>query len=66
MPGTQAQLAAAMQAFDRMHEPHEACEDSVVFPAFRRITPAGKLADLASTSPIWSTSNSAPTNSPRW
>jgi hemerythrin-like domain-containing protein len=41
-----AQLAAAMQAFDRMYEPHEAREDTVVFPAFRQIVPAAELADL--------------------
>jgi len=28
-----------MQAFDRMYEPHEAREDTVVFPAFRQIVP---------------------------
>ncbi len=45
-PGTRAQLAAAMAAFVRMYEPHEAREDTVVFPAFRRVVPAGELADL--------------------
>jgi hemerythrin-like domain-containing protein len=45
-PGTRAQIAAAMQAFDRMYEPHEAREDTVVFPAFRQIVPPGELADL--------------------
>ncbi len=40
------QLAVAMQAFDRMYEPHEAREDTVVFPAFRQIVPAAELADL--------------------
>ena len=44
--GTRTQLAAAMQAFDRMYEPHEAREDTVVFPAFRQIVPAAELADL--------------------
>jgi hemerythrin-like domain-containing protein len=44
--GTRAQLAAAMQAFDRMYQPHEAREDTVIFPAFRQIVPAGELADL--------------------
>jgi hemerythrin-like domain-containing protein len=44
--GTRTRLAAAMQAFDRMYEPHEAREDTVVFPAFRQIVPAGELADL--------------------
>ena len=45
-PGTRARLAAAMQAFDRMYEPHEVGEDIVVFPAFRQIVPAAELADL--------------------
>jgi hemerythrin-like domain-containing protein len=45
-PGTPARLAAAMQAFDRMYEPHEAREDTVVFPAFRQILPAAELTDL--------------------
>ena len=45
-PGAPARLAAAMQAFDRMYEPHEAREDTVVFPAFRQIVPAGELTDL--------------------
>jgi hypothetical protein len=41
-----ARLAAAMQAFDRMYEPHEAREDTVVFPAFREIVPPADLTDL--------------------
>jgi hemerythrin-like domain-containing protein len=45
-PGGAARLAAAMQAFDRMYEPHEAREDTVVFPAFRQIMPAGELTSL--------------------
>ena len=44
--GGPARLAAAMQAFDRMYEPHEAREDTVVFPAFRQILPAAELTDL--------------------
>ena len=45
-PGTSARLAAAMQAFVRMYEPHEAREDTVIFPAFRQVVPAAELADL--------------------
>ncbi len=45
-PATRARLAAAMRAFDRMYEPHEAREDTVIFPAFRQIVPAGELTDL--------------------
>jgi len=45
-PGTSARLATAMQAFLRMYEPHEAREDTVIFPAFRQVVPAAELADL--------------------
>lgn len=34
-----AALVAQLDAFVRMYEPHEAWEDTVVFPAFREITP---------------------------
>jgi len=44
--GTGGQLAAAMQAFVRMYEPHEAREDTVIFPAFRQVVPPAELADL--------------------
>jgi hemerythrin-like domain-containing protein len=44
--GTSARLAAAMQAFVKMYEPHEAREDTVIFPAFRQVVPAAELADL--------------------
>jgi hemerythrin-like domain-containing protein len=43
---TRARLAAAMQAFDRMYEPHEAREDTVIFPAFRQAVPVAEIADL--------------------
>ena len=43
---TRARLAGAMQAFVRMYEPHEAREDTVVFPAFRQAVPASELAAL--------------------
>jgi hypothetical protein len=35
-----------MAAFVRMYEPHEAREDTVIFPAFRQAIPAQELADL--------------------
>jgi hypothetical protein len=35
-----------MQAFVKMYEPHEAREDTVIFPAFRQVVPAAELADL--------------------
>ncbi len=44
--GTRTQLAAAMQDFVRMYEPHEAREDTVVFPAFRQVVPPKEFADL--------------------
>jgi hemerythrin-like domain-containing protein len=43
---TRAELAGAMQAFGRMYQPHEAREDTVVFPAFRQVVPASELAGL--------------------
>ena len=46
-PAGRARLARAMSEFDRMYEPHEAREDTVIFPAFRKIVPAQELADLA-------------------
>jgi len=46
-PAGRARLARAMSAFDRMYEPHEAREDTVIFPAFRKIVPAAELTDLA-------------------
>lgn len=45
-PGTTARLTAAMQAFARMYEPDEAREDTVIYPAFRRVVPAQELADF--------------------
>jgi len=44
--GTRGELTAAMQAFVRMYEPHEAREDTVVFPAFRQLLSPQELADL--------------------
>jgi hemerythrin-like domain-containing protein len=36
-PGGRKELVAAMRAFIRMYRPHEAREDTVLFPAFRDI-----------------------------
>jgi hemerythrin-like domain-containing protein len=36
-----------MRAFDRMYEPHEAREDTVVFPAYRELLGDTKLAEMA-------------------
>ena len=43
---TSTQVSGAMQAFVRMYEPHEAREDTVIFPALRQIVPAHEFADL--------------------
>jgi hemerythrin-like domain-containing protein len=46
-PAARKELAAAMDAFVRMYEPHEAREDTVIFPAFRAITPPAQFSALA-------------------
>jgi hemerythrin-like domain-containing protein len=40
-------LVQDMLAFIRMYEPHEAREDTVVFPALRDVVPAKEFRDLA-------------------
>jgi hemerythrin-like domain-containing protein len=40
-------LIQDMSAFIRMYEPHEAREDTVVFPALREVVPATQFRDLA-------------------
>jgi hemerythrin-like domain-containing protein len=40
-------LVHNMSAFIRMYEPHEAREDTVVFPALRDVLPAQRFRDLA-------------------
>lgn len=40
-------LVQNMLAFIRMYEPHEAREDTVVFPALRDVVPAKEFRDLA-------------------
>jgi hemerythrin-like domain-containing protein len=40
-------LAQDMAAFIRMYEPHEAREDTIVFPALRDVVPAKQFRDLA-------------------
>ena len=47
-PARQA-LVQNMSAFIRMYEPHEAREDTVVFPALRDVMPAKEFRDLAET-----------------
>jgi hemerythrin-like domain-containing protein len=40
-------VTGAIKSFVRMYEPHEAREDTVVFPAFRALAGPAELADLA-------------------
>lgn len=44
-----AALARDMSLFIRMYEPHEAREDTVIFPALRELMPAREFGDLAET-----------------
>ncbi len=46
---TRKSVTGAIEAFIRMYEPHEAREDTVVFPAFRALLSADELDELAST-----------------
>jgi hemerythrin-like domain-containing protein len=48
-PATRGQTAAAVTAFVTMYQPHEAREDTVVFPAFRALLGPSRLNDLAAT-----------------
>lgn len=45
-PASRTQLVAACQAFIRMYRPHEAREDTVLFPALRTILSAKQVAAL--------------------
>ncbi|MED7924326.1 hemerythrin domain-containing protein [Nonomuraea sp. LP-02] len=42
-------LAADLAAFVRMYEPHEAREDTVVFPAMREVVPPKEFSEMAET-----------------
>ncbi|QYC42113.1 hypothetical protein Nocox_22545 [Nonomuraea coxensis DSM 45129] len=42
-------LSADLAAFIRMYEPHEAREDTVVFPAMREVIPPKEFAEMAET-----------------
>jgi hemerythrin-like domain-containing protein len=44
--GMTTRVAAGMQAFVTMYEPHEAREDTVVFPAFRQLVSPAELTGL--------------------
>ncbi|MFL6055009.1 MAG: hemerythrin domain-containing protein [Actinoallomurus sp.] len=43
---TRTRVIGAMKSFDRMYSPHEAREDTVVFPTFRDIMPAREFAEM--------------------
>jgi len=45
-PANRERLAAACHAFIRMYRPHEAREDTVLFPALRTILPPERVAAL--------------------
>jgi len=45
-PANRARLVAACQSFIRMYRPHEAREDTVLFPALRTILPPARVASL--------------------
>ena len=47
--GDSQSLSAALTAFVRMYQPHEAWEDTVVFPAFRSTHTPEQLLELADT-----------------
>ena len=40
------ELVQAVHAFIRMYRPHEAREDTVLFPTFRKIVPASRIKEL--------------------
>jgi hemerythrin-like domain-containing protein len=44
--GERTQLADSLRQFIRMYNPHEAREDTVLFPAFRKIVSANEYASL--------------------
>jgi hemerythrin-like domain-containing protein len=45
-PATRDRLVSTLKSFDRMYAPHEAREDTVVFPTFRDIMPAREFAEM--------------------
>ncbi len=45
-PEARDAMVRAIEAFIRMYRPHEAREDTVLFPTFRKIVPAKRLAEL--------------------
>jgi hemerythrin-like domain-containing protein len=45
-PDSQRQLVVAVRQFIRMYRPHEAREDTVLFPTFRKIVSADRIKEL--------------------
>ncbi len=45
-PGSSAELAHALRAFERMYRPHAAREDTVLFPAFRSVVGRDEYREL--------------------
>jgi hemerythrin-like domain-containing protein len=45
-PDSQRQLVTAVRQFIRMYRPHEAREDTVLFPTFRKIVSADRIKEL--------------------
>ncbi|WP_295440753.1 hemerythrin domain-containing protein [uncultured Thiodictyon sp.] len=45
-PEERRKLADSLRAFNRMYRPHEAREDTILFPAFRTIVPPGEYDAL--------------------
>ena len=46
-PAAHQEIAAALRSFIRMYRPHEAREDTLVFPAMREVFAAKELDDLS-------------------
>ena len=44
--GTKGKLAADLRSFNRMYSAHEAWEDTVLFPAFRKLVPSTEYSAL--------------------
>ena len=64
--GDRQKLAAAIAAFIRMYRPHEAREDTVLFPALHQIVSADEFDALAMILRRKSTSSSAKRDSRAW
>jgi len=45
-PDQRKRLVESLRAFNRMYSPHEAREDTILFPAFRKLMSASEYAAL--------------------